>query len=141
MQVLLAAGLAFLFSTAAFPCARTFPAGKGGWTAERKYEMDSGAYYINLLWNYYHSPGLYDPDRLLLQPAVHDAVLLLLKVQGHSGWAGSSWMGRLMIALLLPLPAVCDRLPGRHSAVPQGVVWHRYFRVCMQHCANATAND
>jgi meiotically up-regulated gene 157 (Mug157) protein len=59
-------------------CAR---AGKGGWTAERKYELDSGAYFINLLHNYMHTPGLYDPERLLLEPALHDAVLLMLKVR------------------------------------------------------------
>jgi hypothetical protein len=56
-------------------------AGKGGWTAERKYELDSGAYFINLLHNYMHTPGLYDPERLLLEPVMRDAVLLMLKVR------------------------------------------------------------
>jgi hypothetical protein len=56
-------------------------AGKGGWTAERKYELDSGAYFINLLHNYVHTPGLYDPERLLMEPVLHDAVLLMLKVR------------------------------------------------------------
>jgi meiotically up-regulated gene 157 (Mug157) protein len=57
------------------------PAGKGGWTAERKYELDSGAYFINLLHNYMHTPGTYDPERLMMEPVLHDAVLLMLKVR------------------------------------------------------------
>ena len=27
--------------------------GKAGWVAERKYEIDSGAYYLSFLWNYW----------------------------------------------------------------------------------------
>jgi hypothetical protein len=68
--------------TCAFLCCffTSVTAGKGGWTAERKYELDSGAYFINLLHNYMHSPGMYDPERLLMEPVLHDAVLLMLKV-------------------------------------------------------------
>lgn len=29
--------------------------GRGGWVATRNYELDSGAYFFNLLWNYYHT--------------------------------------------------------------------------------------
>lgn len=56
-------------------------AGKGGWTAERKYELDSGAYFLNLLHNYAHTPGLFEPERLLSEPVLHDAALLMLKVR------------------------------------------------------------
>lgn len=27
--------------------------GRAGWVAERKYEIDSGAYYLSFLWNYW----------------------------------------------------------------------------------------
>lgn len=54
--------------------------GKGGWTAERKYELDSGAYFLNLLHNYAHTPGLFEPERLLSEPVLHDAALMMLKI-------------------------------------------------------------
>lgn len=37
--------------------------GRGGWVATRNYELDSGAYFINMLWNYYTTPGLFAPDK------------------------------------------------------------------------------
>lgn len=37
--------------------------GRGGWVASRNYELDSGAYFINMLWNYYTTPGLFAAER------------------------------------------------------------------------------
>ncbi len=37
--------------------------GRGGWVATRNYELDSGAYFINMLWNYYTTPGLFAAER------------------------------------------------------------------------------
>lgn len=52
---------------------------KGGWIWEHKFEVDSGAYYFNLLWNYYNTPGLFKPEKLLdTDTTIHDAVVLLL---------------------------------------------------------------
>lgn len=31
--------------------------GRGGWVATRNYELDSGAYFLQLLWNIYATPG------------------------------------------------------------------------------------
>lgn len=55
-------------------------AGRGGWVGVRNYELDSGAYYLNLLWNWYLTPGLYRPDRLLEEPLIFDAANLLVDV-------------------------------------------------------------
>jgi meiotically up-regulated gene 157 (Mug157) protein len=48
------------------------------WT--RNFELDSLAYFLMYLWNYWASPGLYRPEALLLEPLVHDAVVTVLKV-------------------------------------------------------------
>jgi meiotically up-regulated gene 157 (Mug157) protein len=48
--------------------------------AVRNYELDSGAYYLNLLWNYFLTPGLYQPERLLAEPLLFDAANLLVDV-------------------------------------------------------------
>ena len=48
--------------------------------AVRNYELDSGAYYLNLLWNYFLTPGLYQPERLLAEPLFFDAANLLVDV-------------------------------------------------------------
>ncbi len=45
----------------------------------RNYELDSGAYFIGLLWNFAVSPGIRRPGRLLREPLVHDAVALMLR--------------------------------------------------------------
>lgn len=37
--------------------------GRGGWVATRNYELDSGAYFLNMLWNYCATPGLFAPER------------------------------------------------------------------------------
>jgi meiotically up-regulated gene 157 (Mug157) protein len=46
--------------------------------ATRNFEVDSGAYFMSLLWNYYSTPGLYAPERLLNETAIHDAVLAMI---------------------------------------------------------------
>jgi meiotically up-regulated gene 157 (Mug157) protein len=48
------------------------------WT--RNFELDSLAYFLMYLWNYWTSPGLYRPESLLMEPLVHDAVVTVLKV-------------------------------------------------------------
>lgn len=48
------------------------------WT--RNFELDSLAYFLMYLWNYWTSPGLYRPEALLVEPLVHDAVVTVLKV-------------------------------------------------------------
>lgn len=40
----------------------------------------AGAYYLNLLWNYYLTPGLYRPDALIAEPLIFDAARLLVDV-------------------------------------------------------------
>jgi meiotically up-regulated gene 157 (Mug157) protein len=37
--------------------------GRGGWVATRNYELDSGAYFFNMLWNYYATPGLFATEQ------------------------------------------------------------------------------
>lgn len=54
--------------------------GRGGWVWTRNFELDSIAYFFNFLWNYHQTPSIWQPGKLLLEPAVHDAVVLLLKV-------------------------------------------------------------
>jgi hypothetical protein len=40
--------------------------GRGGWVATRHYELDSGAYYLNMLWNYFStSPAIFGANRFL----------------------------------------------------------------------------
>ena len=35
----------------------------------------AGAYFFNLLWNYYKTEGLYRPEALLAEPMVRGAIL------------------------------------------------------------------
>jgi meiotically up-regulated gene 157 (Mug157) protein len=51
--------------------------GRGGWVATRNYEVDSGAYFITQLWDYYVS-DVYRPEILLAEPIVFDAVQTLV---------------------------------------------------------------
>ncbi|PSC76253.1 glycosyl hydrolase [Micractinium conductrix] len=53
--------------------------GRGGWVATRNYELDSGAYFLNLLWNLHSMPG-YGRDVLLAEPVVFEAASLLVDV-------------------------------------------------------------
>lgn len=54
--------------------------GRGGWVWTRNFELDSVAYFMNFLWNYHQTPGIWSADRLLKEPVVHDAVVVLLKL-------------------------------------------------------------
>lgn len=54
--------------------------GRGGWVWNRNFELDSVAYYFNFLWNYHQTPSIWQASELLQEAAVHDAVVLLLKV-------------------------------------------------------------
>lgn len=54
--------------------------GRGGWVWNRNFELDSIAYFFNFLWNYHQTPSIWKPEELLGEAAVHDAVVLLLKV-------------------------------------------------------------
>ena len=53
--------------------------GRGGWVGVRNYELDSGAYFLNLLWNYAKTPGIYRPEVLLSEPIIYDAVELMVR--------------------------------------------------------------
>ena len=53
--------------------------GRGGWVGVRNFELDSGAYFLKLLWNYAETPGIYRPDVLLSEPMIYDAVLLMVR--------------------------------------------------------------
>jgi meiotically up-regulated gene 157 (Mug157) protein len=70
-------------------------AGRGGWVATRNYEVDSGAYFINLLWNYYHTPGLWGREQVLNSSVVHDAVLATISTwqteQHHEDMSPYRW--------------------------------------------------
>jgi meiotically up-regulated gene 157 (Mug157) protein len=54
--------------------------GRGGWVATRNYEVDSGAYFLTSLYDYYVVPGLYRPEVLLQETLIFDAVNLLVDV-------------------------------------------------------------
>eukprot|EP00887_Chlorella_sp_A99_P007759 scaffold20.g7759.t1 len=54
--------------------------GRGGWVGVRNYELDSGAYFLNLLWNYILTPGVNQPHRLIAEPLIFDAANLLVDV-------------------------------------------------------------
>lgn len=53
--------------------------GRGGWTGTRNFELDSGAYFISLLWNYFAAPGLYNSAELVKEALVFDAVFAMVK--------------------------------------------------------------
>ncbi|EFJ42804.1 hypothetical protein VOLCADRAFT_107056 [Volvox carteri f. nagariensis] len=53
--------------------------GRGGWIATRNFEVDSGAYWLNLLWNYASTEGsLWAAASFLNSSLVHDAAALLV---------------------------------------------------------------
>ncbi|GIL51761.1 hypothetical protein Vafri_7679 [Volvox africanus] len=53
--------------------------GRGGWIATRNFEVDSGAYWFNLLWNYASTPGgLWAAAEFLNGSLIHDAAALLV---------------------------------------------------------------
>jgi len=51
--------------------------GRGGWTGTRNYELDSGAYFLHFLWNYYAS-GIYGSEKLVSDPLIYDAVSIII---------------------------------------------------------------
>jgi meiotically up-regulated gene 157 (Mug157) protein len=54
--------------------------GRGGWVSTRNYELDSGAYFLNMLWNYYATPGVRAPSQFLNESQIFDAAALLVDV-------------------------------------------------------------
>lgn len=54
--------------------------GRGGWVWNRNFELDSIAYFFNLLWNWYATDNLWAAEKLLQEPVIHDAVTLYLRV-------------------------------------------------------------
>jgi uncharacterized protein len=54
--------------------------GRGGWVGTRNYELDSGAYFINLLYNYWASEGVSRRagEALLAEPLIQDAVEVMI---------------------------------------------------------------
>jgi meiotically up-regulated gene 157 (Mug157) protein len=54
--------------------------GRGGWVWTRNFELDSVAYFFNLLWNFHQTPSIWEPHQLLAESMVHDAVVTMLKL-------------------------------------------------------------
>jgi meiotically up-regulated gene 157 (Mug157) protein len=52
--------------------------GRGGWVASRNYELDSGAYFFQQIYDYYIADDLYRPEELLEEHMIFDAVLLMI---------------------------------------------------------------
>jgi len=90
--------------------------GRGGFVATRNYELDSGAYFIMHLYDYYVANGIYNPEAILREPVIFEAVMALIKTwiveQRHdelspyryfelqsggkgapSGYTGMTWSG------------------------------------------------
>jgi hypothetical protein len=64
--------------------------------ATRNFEVDSGAYFISLLYNYLRTPGLFAPERLLNETVVHDAVAATIRTwkieQNHEHQSPYRWV-------------------------------------------------
>ena len=52
--------------------------GRGGWVATRNYELDSGAYFLTQIFDYYVAENLYKPEALIAEPIIFDAVMLMI---------------------------------------------------------------
>jgi meiotically up-regulated gene 157 (Mug157) protein len=52
--------------------------GRGGWVASRNYELDSGAYFLQQIYDYYVADGLFRPEALLEETMIFDSVLLMI---------------------------------------------------------------
>jgi meiotically up-regulated gene 157 (Mug157) protein len=52
--------------------------GRGGWVATRNYELDSGAYFLTQIYDYYVVENLYKPEALLAEPLIFDTVMLMI---------------------------------------------------------------
>eukprot|EP01025_Chloroclados_australasicus_P038363 TRINITY_DN39439_c0_g1_i20.p1 TRINITY_DN39439_c0_g1~~TRINITY_DN39439_c0_g1_i20.p1 ORF type:complete len:608 (-),score=51.96 TRINITY_DN39439_c0_g1_i20:2128-3951(-) len=54
--------------------------GRAGYVGTRNYEVDSGAYFMNLLWNYYTTESLYRPEQFLQDRLFFDSVNLMVDI-------------------------------------------------------------
>jgi meiotically up-regulated gene 157 (Mug157) protein len=103
--------------------------GRGGWVSTRNYELDSGAYFIHLLWNLFSLPG-YGRSVLLLEPGIFEAASLLVDVWTTELWheerssyryselpregrgPASNYTGEIMVSLHAhPLRRACAKRP------------------------------
>lgn len=63
-----------------FPNAKDLELGRFGFVSTRNYEPDTGAYYLNLLYNYYMTqPTIWARERFLNDTLIHDAVVAILR--------------------------------------------------------------
>ena len=54
--------------------------GRGGYVATRNYELDSGAYFLNHLYDYFVAESVHGPEHLLQEPMVLEAVNTMIDV-------------------------------------------------------------
>lgn len=55
--------------------------GRQGYVATRNFEVDSGTYYFNLLYNYYMTdPPIWGKEKFLNETIIHDAVMATLRL-------------------------------------------------------------
>lgn len=52
--------------------------GRGGYVATRNYELDSGAYFLNLLYDYFVAQDIYRPEALLADPMIFESVMVMV---------------------------------------------------------------
>jgi meiotically up-regulated gene 157 (Mug157) protein len=52
--------------------------GRGGYVASRNYELDSGAYFMTHLYDYYVAESIRRPEHLLEEPIILDAVMTMI---------------------------------------------------------------
>ena len=83
--------------------------------ATRNFEVDSGAYFISLLFNLYNTPGVWAPEKVLNDSLIHDAVLTMISTwqveQHHEERSPYRW------GLRTRAGPRCDCTPhGRRSA-------------------------
>lgn len=54
--------------------------GRGGYVATRNYELDSGAYFLCHLYDYYMAEQIYRPEILLQEPLIFEAVMTMIDI-------------------------------------------------------------
>jgi meiotically up-regulated gene 157 (Mug157) protein len=99
--------------------------------ASRNYEPDSGAYFISLLHNYFRTPSLFAPERLLNETVVHDAVAATIRTwkieQRHEERSPYRWAA-----------VACAVSVGKSSGCPVTIACQRFVPVvataCIQVC-------
>jgi meiotically up-regulated gene 157 (Mug157) protein len=97
--------------------------GRGGYAATRNYELDSGAYFLIHLYDYYLTSDIYNPEALLREPLVFEAVMIMVNTwiveQQHeelppyryfelpnegkgarTGFTGMTWSGFVPLVML-----------------------------------------